>query len=98
MCSGAAVEDVKMDEIVAQAEENIVENEVPIIEADNSARYLSDSSGEAPDNDELFDLFVYNDKNKIEMSKYLLIYQTIKYEVRKNNKEMNMMKKHIKLC
>jgi hypothetical protein len=56
LCSGAAVEDVKMDEIVAQAEENIVENEVPIIEADNSARYLSDSSGEAPDNDELFDL------------------------------------------
>ena len=60
LCSGAAIEDVKIDDIVAQAEENIVENEVPLIQEDNSARYLSDSSGEAPDNDDLLELLGFD--------------------------------------
>ena len=60
LCSGAAIEDVKIDDIVAQAEENVVENEVPLIQEDNSARYLSDSSGEAPDNDDLLELLGFD--------------------------------------
>ena len=60
LCSGVAIEDVKIDDIVAQAEENVVENEVPLIQEDNSARYLSDSSGEAPDNDDLLELLGFD--------------------------------------
>ena len=54
LCSGMAIEDVNFDEIVAQSEENIRENEVPSIE-DETVRYLSESSGESPDNDDLLD-------------------------------------------
>ena len=44
--------------------------------------------------DELYESFVNNDKMKKEMTTDLLIYQTLKYEIRKNRKGPNIMAKH----
>jgi len=70
LCSGDIIEelDINPDEIVAQSEENIKENEVPIIK-DDSPIYFSESSGSLPDNDDLLDLigFAEGDDNEDDM-------------------------------
>jgi len=69
LCSGEVIEELDInpspDEIIAQSEENIKENEVPIIE-DDKPIYYSESTGSSPDNDDLLDIIGFAEGSDIE--------------------------------
>jgi hypothetical protein len=56
--------------------------------------YIRNNPDDCKDIDELYKLFLLNDKVKKDMTNDLLIYQTLKYEIRKNRSDDDTMKKH----
>jgi hypothetical protein len=69
LCSGTVIEEIVInpDEIVAQSEENIKENEVPIIDVEEEKpMYYSESTGSSPDNDDLLDIIGFAEGSDIE--------------------------------
>jgi hypothetical protein len=56
--------------------------------------YIKNEHDDNIDIDILYESFLRNDKIKKELTNDFLIYQILKYEIRKNNQEENIMKKH----
>ena len=56
--------------------------------------YIKNKPNDNINIDDLYKLFLDNDILKRESTNDLLIYQILKYEIRKNNEEDNIMKKH----
>ena len=56
--------------------------------------YIKNKPDDCKDIDELYSLFLQNDKVKKDMTNDLLIYQTLKYEIRKNKSDEDTMRKH----